>query len=437
MKYTKIAVDPKMVIGECRNILGINNSPQINHTFHTERRIELFRELGPRYVRHHDSTLENPGFELIDVSRIFPLFHLDANDPKNYDFKATDDYLKLIPEDATIEFRLGETIEHSENHYKVNPPTDYEKWADVCVNIIRHYTEGWADGFHFNIKYLSIYEEPNDGFDKIFAGPYDEYLKLFVVAQKKLKKAFPNMKVGGPATGYMYDSQACERFLDYTCKNGLKPDFISGDVYSRELDFMPGKIKEIEGMLKKYGCGQSEIFIAEWHLGPIQWRPFNNGGFFDATNAAFSASTLIRLMDTKITAAFYYAWSLGNWGCIHINDEGITEPYPVYYGLKFFTEIAENTKRVKAESGEKCDAVDFLAGTDENGNAYLLLSCYECEASIFEITVPGYKTAKMKCVSNDELNSPDEWIDVAGTDSNFSVSLKEKGSAVFLLEFSK
>ncbi|MBI4578450.1 MAG: hypothetical protein HY718_02035 [Planctomycetes bacterium] len=40
---------------------------------------------------------------------------------------------------------------------------DFAKWAKICVNIIRHYNEGWADGFHYNIRYWEIWNEPNVG----------------------------------------------------------------------------------------------------------------------------------------------------------------------------------------------------------------------------------------------------------------------------------
>ena len=66
-------------------------------------------ELNIRHIRHHDAALENPSFELIDVSRIFPLFHLDENDPKNYRFAQTDDYFSVVADmDVEIDFRLGE-----------------------------------------------------------------------------------------------------------------------------------------------------------------------------------------------------------------------------------------------------------------------------------------------------------------------------------------
>lgn len=438
MKNTKILIAPQEKRGEFRNILGINNSTQINDYFHLPERKRLFNELGAKFVRHHDAAFENPGYALIDVSRIFPLFHADVNDPKNYIFGPTDDYLRLIPEDMIIEFRFGESIEHAVNRYRIIPPADYDRWADICINIMRHLTEGWADGLHLNIQYLSFYEEPNDNFEKIFGAPFDEYLKLYVIAHKKLRAAFPHMKIGGPATGYHYDTNTCERFLTCLQKNGIKPDFISGDIYDRDVNFIPDKVREVQELLERFDCIDTEIFVTEWHLGPAKWRPFNPKGFFDAEGAAFSASTLIRLMDTKITGAYFYGWGLGNWGLVYVDPaQGVMKGYPTYYALKYFTELTKCKARVPVTTEGKEDLVDLLAGITEDGKVQLLLSCYNAEVCNFEIAVPGYANARIKKIVSREKENEEVWMPLDKNGDAFSLTLEEDGCAVYFIEFEK
>ena len=41
------------------------------------------------------------------------------------------------------------------------PPKDFEKWAHVCLNIVKHYNGGWDNGFHDQIKYWEIWNEPD------------------------------------------------------------------------------------------------------------------------------------------------------------------------------------------------------------------------------------------------------------------------------------
>ena len=62
-------------------------------------------------------------------------------------------------------FRLGVTIENYQHirAYRIFPPADFEKWAKICEHIVRHYNEGWASGFHYDIKYWEIWNEPDNG----------------------------------------------------------------------------------------------------------------------------------------------------------------------------------------------------------------------------------------------------------------------------------
>ena len=54
-------------------------------------------------------------------------------------------------------YRLGESIEHTRTKRFVHPPGDMEHWAEICLGTIRHYTEGWANGFDFQIPYWEIW----------------------------------------------------------------------------------------------------------------------------------------------------------------------------------------------------------------------------------------------------------------------------------------
>lgn len=102
-----------------------------------------YRALEIPETRFHDVVAENAGIELVDVSRIFPLFHLDENDPRNYNFAPTDLYLQRARElGGRLEFRFGEQIEHQRVQFQVRPPADIEKWARICLQIARHYNAG-------------------------------------------------------------------------------------------------------------------------------------------------------------------------------------------------------------------------------------------------------------------------------------------------------
>ena len=127
---------------QMRDILGINNTPRIPSSSYTEENKKIFDRLSFSYIRHHDASLENSSQQIIDVSRVFPLFHLDETDYRNYYFEDTDNYFSVVKDsDAEWEIRLGETIDHSGFYTRVNMPSDAKKWASICLNIVKHYKE--------------------------------------------------------------------------------------------------------------------------------------------------------------------------------------------------------------------------------------------------------------------------------------------------------
>ena len=159
----KIPVDFSQELGPVKRLNGMVNTAPIALTLYPEKdMLSATKELEIPCTRFHDASLESPGYDLIDVTRVFPLFHLDPDDERNYNFAATDDMLARCRETGSdIEYRLGESIEHSARQYKVHAPKDFAKWAEICVHIIRHYNEGWANGFRWNIRRWSIWEEPD------------------------------------------------------------------------------------------------------------------------------------------------------------------------------------------------------------------------------------------------------------------------------------
>ena len=135
---------------------------------------------------------------LMSTPMLFPLFRLDPQNPDNYLFAETDDFIaNCLGSGTKLLYGLGAMIELSEKHYYVYPPKDYDKWAEICINIMRHYNEGWANGFHHNIEYWEIWNEPEGSYQ--WAGTWADYIRLYVTASKKIKQRFPNVKVGGPA----------------------------------------------------------------------------------------------------------------------------------------------------------------------------------------------------------------------------------------------
>ena len=179
---------------------------------------DVFKEIGIPYARYHDIAYPYGSGEFIDIHCIFPDFSADEMDEKSYNFDCTDDYIKATVDAGTKPFyRLGESIDHSGKNYYINPPEDFFKWARICEHIIRHYNEGWANGFHYDIEYWEIWNEPEgvpaDECYPMWTGTKEQFYELYAITAKHLKDCFGNkIKVGGYSAIHL--AGCCERCKD-------------------------------------------------------------------------------------------------------------------------------------------------------------------------------------------------------------------------------
>ena len=84
--------------------------------------LDVLRPLHLNGARTHDWALNNPGERLVDTHFIFPLMHLDADDPRNYYFGPTDEILAQTIEGLgmNVMYRMGTSIESVNARRKVN-----------------------------------------------------------------------------------------------------------------------------------------------------------------------------------------------------------------------------------------------------------------------------------------------------------------------------
>lgn len=264
-----IKVDFSDICGKMKPMHAVNNGPAGSRVRGTGN-FKEYEEAGIPYARLHDASFYSGygGEFAVDVHRIFPDFNADENDPKSYIFAPTDEYLKNIKSVGTeIFYRLGASIEHG---YKKGtyPPKDFLKWAKICENIIRHYNEGWADGFHFDIVYWEIWNEPDcrnaDGSNPCWQGTDEEFFTFYETAAKYLKEKFPNLKIGGPALCF-WGSGFAEKFLRYAKEHDVPLDFFSYHGYQDTLEKFRKLIENFNGLLRSYGYTQTETILNEWN----------------------------------------------------------------------------------------------------------------------------------------------------------------------------
>ena len=378
----ELHVDFSNPIGKIKPVHGVNNGPV---TYGSILNVSsTWRELGIPFARLHDPNWPHP--REVDIPQIFPDFSKDPQDPASYDFRQTDDYIQSILDVGTsIFYRLGVSIEHTKRKIYTAPPADFDKWAQICVGIIRHYNDGWADGFHHGIKYWEIWNEPDnpDG-HCMWSGTPEQYYQLYTAASRAIKAYNPCLKVGGFAATSI-NPEFTNGFLAYCQTEKLPLDFYSWHVYANEIGQVSKLALEAHELLKQYGYEDAESWLNEWN-----YVPEGLGALFDpnsprsavrkaieglrgAEAASFVTSVLLSMQDLPIDHSCYYDGQPGAWYCGLWDTYGV--PMKPYYGFKAFSQLASNKTRVSATFSGDSEGLYACAASASDGNTGCLLIC--------------------------------------------------------------
>lgn len=335
------------------------------------------------YSRNHDSGVLPiyGGPYSHDITRIFPDFNADVNDPASYDFECTDESI-LIALDAGTEtfFRLGQTIEHQIKKHGIFPPADYRKWAEICEHIIRHYNEGWSNGYSLNITYWEIWNEPdldvyvtNPSEKRTWTGTKEEFFDFYEVAAKHLKKCFPHLKIGGPALAGRFEW--ADEFLDQMSKRNVPLDFFSWHGYCIDPDVYEKNAKLVHDMLVKYGYEHAESILNEWNY-VKDW----GAGYVDTLKdihgikgAAFTMACISTGQKSKYIDMMMYYDTRPSVFCGAF-DFYTYEPLKGYYPLMWYGKFYDTEYEVKCKTEIK--DVYTVCGVDKNGKTLTVVTYY-------------------------------------------------------------
>ncbi len=437
-----INIDRGQPCGTVRALHGMNLGAPITVEKTSVAISKALTRLEVPLTRMHDCPLNNPGMRLVDIPCIFPFFDLDPSKPENYYFTQTDDYFKNCLDCGTkIMYRLGVSIELSQNHYWTKPPKDYKKWAEICAQIIRHYNEGWADGFHWNIEYWDIWNEADAEIPHLWDGKWSEFVKFYIEVAKILKGYFPHLKIGGPSmTKFnMRDESVAREFLA-GCQAAEAPlDFFSWHQYSDKPHKIIQSPARAKALLEEYGYGSTELHLTEWHyhlgwgsdcdhhramlLGQIMVGP---------DSAAFLAAVLIGWQDTPLTMGHYYTAS--NLGGGYGLFEADGTPYCGYYAFEYFKRLVQQSKRISASSS---DPDTYVIASEDDQSMLILASSFKTEQGDVQFELKGVDVNPEKCkIYRIDFEGVPGEITSEIKYGKHSISIeKTSGSAVILLEY--
>ncbi len=365
-----ISVDFSKPYGKIKPFNAVNNGPQERRGWHN---VDSYGALHIPYARLHDTSYVDEW--LVDVHRIFPDFGADENDPKNYIFAPTDRYIdRLFRVGTKPYYRLGASIEHG--HKKgTYPPKDFAKWERICEHIILHYTEGWADGFRYDIEYWEIWNEPDNykptGANPCWQGTPEEFFEFFAAVLPPLQKRFPHLKFGGPSIATAYHQEWCEAFFSYLHSHGLHPDFITYHRYERTPEDFVEYVRYTNAILEKYGYGNVETHLNEWNY-VRGWREDNYAHSVESIKglkgSAFAAAAICALHPEKIDMLMYYDARISCWCGLYESD--FFRPLKTYRVFSAFRVLSELGTAV--ESTVSDGHIYSLAATDGKSGAVLL-----------------------------------------------------------------
>lgn len=382
--WADVIVNPAETAGKVKVMNAVNNGPMRNMTGDQVRdNFKSYRNLRIPYARTHDAAFQSNygGEHSVDISAIFPDFSAKAGDPKSYDFTLTDMYLKNIQDaGAKVFFRLGQKIEHNPKKYYIYPPKDFKKWAEVCEHIIRHYTEGWAEGHKWDIKYWEIWNEADLGAGdnwkrdpKTWGGTEQQFFEFYATVAKHLKKCFPSLKIGGPALAG--NERWADDFLKYQQAANVPIDFFSWHIYATKPEDIAAKAGRMRAMMRKYGYGDAESILNEWNY-VRNWDtqyPYSVSVINSGKGAAFTAAVMSACQEAPVDMLMYYDARYGTIfnGLWDFYDFSPTPTYYVFYAwaklLDFGTAV-----RVSVDGGKDIYAV----AAQKDGRTRVLVTRY-------------------------------------------------------------
>lgn len=372
---TTLKINLTKTDGKIKHMNAVNNGPA--GSVRGTGNFDLYKALEIPYARNHDASFF-PGYGgefTVDVHGIFRNFDADENDPDSYIFGATDSYIKNTADAGTKTFyRLGSKIEHGFK-FGTFPPKDFAKWARICEHIIRHYNEGWANGFRYNIEYWEIWNEADgrnpDGTSPCWQGTNEQFIDFYEVTAKHLKKCFPNLKIGGPAFTSAWITDFKRDFLKAVKERKIPLDFYSFHAYGSSPANIYEHAVEAEKSLKECGLDDTFTILNEWNY----VRGWLNDDWLytlkhekSLKGASFMVGTMSMCQDSPLGMLMYYDARPCSMNGLFAAET--YKPLKGYYSMAMFRDLKKLGTHISTESCK--EDIYSCAATNGSESAIML-----------------------------------------------------------------
>lgn len=248
------------------------------HDFSTD-----YRLAGVTWVRTHDY------YGAMDMAVLWPDRSLDPSDPASFDFTGTEmwdfdgdgdegsydsnaAFGALLGGGFTPYLRIGDSINNALSHGSdFSDAAVREAHAVAAETVVRNfYSNPGVFGASFTDGYVEIWNEPDNG--TFWAHAPRDFFFLYEAIAKRLRSAFPNLRIGGPAfapTGYndpLAGQPMVRAFLDHCVANNVPLDFLSWHLYADDPAVFVDAANWYRTELDSRSMTDVESHLTEWNV---------------------------------------------------------------------------------------------------------------------------------------------------------------------------
>lgn len=278
-----------------------------------------------------------------------------------------------------IFFAFFHTFLHKPLDFSTYPPKDYRKWANICAHIIRHYNEGWANGFHHGIQYWEIWNEPDcrnrDGSNPCWQGTAEQFVDFLATVAPILKQQFPTLSIGGPALCSPWSEEG-RHILNMMGERKIALDFISYHWYGRNMKDLNDSIYAMQQLMADSGYAGVPAILNEWNYikgwADDLWR-YSLAMEKGKKGAAFAAGAMCVAQAGPLDMLMYYdARPCGMNGLFNTDT---LAPLPTFGAYALFREIADLGEWIPTTQDYE-NGLYTVAATNSKGKKALFLSTF-------------------------------------------------------------
>ena len=334
-----------------------------------------YRQIGVTLIRTHDY------YGPLDMAVMYPDRRRDPADPRSYDFRASDAMWQAIVNGGFEPYlRLGDSYNNA------TPPANAHEranWVNAAVAVVRHYRKGQWNGFSTPFRYVEIWNEPDN--QRFWSRPRNalEYFQLYVETALALKRAFPDLLIGGPGvtqTGAFtpQGNKWVHDFLTYVKQSNAPLDFFSWHLYSNDPDEWHSAARFYRQELASLGFQAAQMHVTEWNTDTRQVGDQSADAFalrVGGKGAAILTAAWIAMQENGVAEAAFYRGpdpamdAPTFYGMFFANGQ----PKPVALAFSLWARLAAHPQRLAVSSAPH-GMLRLLAGQNQAGEIALLIA---------------------------------------------------------------